>query len=129
MGWRFIPTNRNSKDGSETLFEISHYLTEIVIKPGSPLVGELLKDNEIFSSENVDVVGMAQKNGFARPIPLQYRFAEEDVLLVQSDPSHMQSIVEENGLELLTTASGNFIKPESENEIMLEGANSSHKCN
>ena len=121
MGWRFIPTNRNSKDGSETLFEISHYLTEIVIKPGSPLVGELLKDNEIFSSENVDVVGMAQKNGFARPIPLQYRFAEEDVLLVQSDPSHMQSIVEENGLELLTTASGNFIKPESENEIMLEG--------
>ena len=98
VGWRFIPTNRNSKDGSETLFEISHYLTEIVIKPGSPLVGELLKDNEIFSSENVDVVGMAQKNGFARPIPLQYRFAEEDVLLVQSDPSHMQSIVEETVL-------------------------------
>ena len=64
---------------------------------------------------------MAQKNGFARPIPLQYRFAEEDILLVQSDPSHLQTVVEENGLELLTTASANFVQPQSENEIMLEG--------
>ncbi len=120
IGWRFIPTDRSSKDGT-ALFEISHYLTEIEIKPGSALVGELLKDNEIFGSDQVDVVGMAQKNGFARPIPLQYRFSEEDILLVQGDPSHLQQIVEENGLELLTTASSNFIQPQSDNEIMLEG--------
>ncbi len=120
IGWRFIPKNRSSKDGT-AMFEISHYLTEIEIKPGSALIGELLKDSEIFSSDQVDVVGMAQKNGFARPIPLQYRFAEGDILLVQSDPSHLQQIVEENGLELLTTASSNFIQPQSENEIMLEG--------
>ncbi len=120
IGWRCIPTNRSSKDGT-TLFEISHYLTEIEIKPDSPLVGELLKDNEIFNSDQIDVVGMAQKNGFARPIPLQYRFAEEDILLVQADPSHLQKIVEENKLELLTTASSNFVQPQSENEIMLEG--------
>lgn len=120
IGWRFIPTDRSSKDGT-ALFEISHYLTEIEIKPGSALVGELLKDSEVFNSDQIDVVGMAQKNGFARPIPLQYRFSEEDVLLVQGDPSHLQQLVEENGLELLTTASSNFIQPQSENEIMLEG--------
>lgn len=120
IGWRCIPTDRTSKDGT-ALFEISHYLTEIEIKPGSALVGELLKDNEVFNSDQIDVVGMAQKNGFARPIPLQYRIAEEDILLVQGDPSHLQQIVEENGLELLTTASNNFIQPQSENEIMLEG--------
>lgn len=120
IGWRFIPTDRSSKDGTAT-FEISHYLTEIEIKPDSTLVGELFKDNEIFNSDQIDVVGMAQKNGFARPIPLQYRFSEEDILLVQGDPSHLQEIVEEHGLELLTTASSNFIQPQSENEIMLEG--------
>ncbi len=120
IGWRFIPTDRSSKDGT-ALFEISHYLTEIEIKPGSALVGELLKDSEVFNSDQIDVVGMAQKNGFARPIPLQYRFSEEDILLVQGDPSHLQQLVEENGLELLTTASTNFIQPQSENEIMLEG--------
>jgi len=69
IGWRFIPTDRSSHDGSKALFEISHYLTEIEIKPDSPLVGELLKDSEIFNSDQIDVVGMAQKNGFARPIP------------------------------------------------------------
>ena len=121
IGWRLIPTDRSSKDGSKALFEISHYLTEIEIKPGSPIIGELLKDNDIFASDQIDVVGMAQKNGFARPIPLQYRFAEEDILLVQGDPSHLQTIVEENGLVLLTTASGNFVQPQSDNEIMLEG--------
>jgi len=121
LGWRLIPTDRSSKDGSKALFEISHYLTEIEIKPGSALIGELLKDNETFNSDQIDIVGMAQKNGFARPLPLQYRFAEEDILLVQGDPSHLQTIVEENGLALLTTASSNFVQPQSENEIMLEG--------
>jgi len=121
IGWRLIPTDRSSKDGSKALFEISHYLTEIEIKEGSPLIGELLKDSETFMSDQVDVVGMAQKNGFARPIPLQYRFAQDDILLVQGDPSHLQEIVEDNGLLLLTTASGSFVKPQSENEIMLEG--------
>ena len=120
IGWRCIPTNRSSKDGT-SLFEISHYLSEIEIKPGSALIGELLKDNEIFNSDQIDVVGMAQKNGFARPIPLQYRFSEEDILLVQADPSHLQQIIEDNRLELLTTASSNFVQPQSENEIMLEG--------
>ena len=50
IGWRFIPTDRSSKDGSKALFEISHYLTEIEIKSGSPLIGELFKDSEIFNS-------------------------------------------------------------------------------
>jgi len=121
VGWRFIPKHRSVNDGSKDLFEISHYLTEIEIKEGSPMIGQLLKDNEEFNSDQIDIVGMAQKNGFARPIPLQYRFAQDDILLVQGDPSHLQSLVEENGLELLTTASGNFIQPQSENEIMLEG--------
>ena len=121
IGWRFIPSDRSSKDGSKASFEISHYLTEIEIKDGSALVDELLLDNEAFMSDQIDVVGIAQKNGFARPLPRQYQFSVGDILLVQGDPSHLQTVVEENGLELLTSASNSFIQPQSDKEIMLEG--------
>ncbi len=121
IGWRLIPSDRSSKDGSKALFEISHYLTEIEIGAESPLVDELITDIEVLNTDQVDVVGMAQKNGFARPVPGEYRLAVGDILLVQGDPSHLQTLVEENGLILLTSASGNFIQPQSDKEIMLEG--------
>jgi len=121
IGWRLIPTDRNSKDGSKSLFEISHYLTEIEVGEDSPLVKKLISDIDVLNTEQVDVVGMAQKNGFARPIPREYTLAAGDILLVQGDPSHLQTLVEENGLTLLTSASGNFVQPQSDKEIMLEG--------
>ena len=121
IGWRLIPSDRSSGDGSKALFEISHYLTEIEVKEGSALVGEVLIENDIFKSDQVDVVGIAKKNGFARPLPRQYQIAVGDILLVQGDPSHLQTVVEENGLELLTSASSSFVQPQSDKEIMLEG--------
>jgi di/tricarboxylate transporter len=121
VGWRLIPAGRSSGDGAKSLFEISHYLTEIEIKPDSPLVGQLFRDNEAFASEKIDIVGFAQKNGFPRPLPRKYVFTANDILLVQGDPSHLQTLVEENGLELLTSASSAFVHPESDKEIMLEG--------
>ncbi len=121
IGWRLIPSDRSSGDGSKALFEISHYLTEIEVKEGSALVGEVLIENDIFKSDQVDVVGIAKKNGFARPLPRQYQIAVDDILLVQGDPSHLQTVVEENGLELLTSASSSFVQPQSDKEIMLEG--------
>jgi len=121
VGWRLIPAGRSSGDGSKSLFEISHYLTEIEIKPDSPLVDQLFRDNEAFASDQIDVVGFAQKNGFARTLPRKYVFSAHDILLVRGDPSHLQELVEENGLELLTSASDSFVQPQSDKEIMLEG--------
>jgi di/tricarboxylate transporter len=121
IGWRLIPADRSSRDGSKALFEISHYLTEIEVNAESELVEQLISDIDALNSEQIDVVGMAQRNGFARPIPRAYRLAAGDILLVQGDPSHLQTLVEENGLTLLTSASSNFIQPQSDNEIMLEG--------
>jgi di/tricarboxylate transporter len=121
IGWRLIPTGRNNQGGDKPTFEISNYLTEVQVQPESPLIGTLLISNEVFSSENIDVVGFAQKNGFARQLPRQYRFTEGDVLLIQADPSYLQSMLDEQGLELLTSASDSFVQPQSENEVMLEG--------
>ncbi len=126
VGWRLIPTGRGNQGGDKPTFEISHYLTEVQVQPESPLIGSLLISNEIFSSDNIDVVGFAQKNGFARTLPRQYRFTEGDVLLIQADPSYLQSLLEEQGLELLTSASESFVQPQSENEVMLEGVVSQH---
>lgn len=121
LGWRLIPTGRSSGGSSKSLFEISHYLTEIEIKPESPLVNQLFRDNEAFASDQIDVVSYAKRNGFARPLPRKYVFAANDILLVRGDPSHLQALVEEYGLELLTSASASFVQPESDKEIMLEG--------
>ncbi len=126
IGWRLIPTGRGSQGGNKPSFEISHYLTEVQVKEDSPLIDTLLISNEAFNSDNIDVVGFAQKNGFARTLPRQYRFTEGDVLLIQADPGNLQSMLEEQGLELLTSASGSFVQPQSENEVMLEGVVSQH---
>ncbi|OED39186.1 potassium transporter TrkA [Chromatiales bacterium (ex Bugula neritina AB1)] len=121
IGWRLIPADRSSGDGSKALFEISHYLTEIEVKPESSLIGEPIANIEAFNSEQIDIVGFAQKNGFARPLPRDYQFTAGDILLVQGDPAHLQSVVEEHALALMTSASNSFVPPESDKEIMLEG--------
>jgi len=121
VGWRLIPSGRSSANGSKSLFEISHYLSEIEIKPDSPLVDQLFRDNEAFASDQIEIVGIAQENGFPRTLPRKYVFTANDILLVHCDPSQLQTLVEENGLKLLTSASNSFVHPQSDKEIMLEG--------
>lgn len=121
IGWRLIPADRLSESGSEANFEISHYLTEIQVDEDSPLLEELMMSQASFSSEHIDVVGVAKQHGFAKPLPKRYRFTAGDILLVQGDPAHLQSLVEDQGLSLLTGSSDYFDQPQSENQIMLEG--------
>ena len=121
IGWRLIPADRLSESGSEANFEISHYLTEIQVDEDSPLLEVLMMSQASFSSEHIDVVGVAKQHGFAKPLPKRYRFTAGDILLVQGDPAHLQSLVEDQGLSLLTGSSDYFDQPQSENQIMLEG--------
>lgn len=121
LGWRLIPAARTRQQDSGSGFEISHYITEIAIEEGSPLVGTPLSTSEAFESEQVDVVAVAHRAGYAKPVPRRYRFATGDVLLVQGDPAHLQSVVEQHGLKLLSDASEKFTEMQSEDEILLEG--------
>jgi len=92
IGWRLIPGGRGNRGGGKGSFEISHYLTEVQVKADSPLIGQPLEGNEVFNNENLDVIGFAQNNGFARPPDRHYLFAEGDILLLQADPAYLQEI-------------------------------------
>ena len=121
IGWRLIPANRNSSDASQAMFEISEYLTELELQDDSPLIGKLLSDSDAFDPDQIDIVGVAARNDTVQPLPHHYRFRTGDILLVQGDPAHLESIVEASGFKLLTSASELFVQPQSDREIMLEG--------
>jgi len=121
VGWRLIPKDRSSKDGSKALFEITHYLQEIEVKEDSPLINTLIRECADFNNDQIDVVRIARNNSFAKELTSEYQFTAGDILLVQSDPTHLQQLAEQYGMKLLTTASDSFIEPDSERAIMLEG--------
>ena len=121
VGWRLIPSDRSSNDGSKAAFEVSNYLTELEVAEDSPLIGERLEDNPEFDIEHIDIVGLVRKYGFSRPMPRGYLVTAGDILLVQGDPTNLQSLVDEFGFVLLNSSSEAQAEDAPKNTVMLEG--------
>ena len=67
LGQRLIPDRRSPEDLTAT-FDLSDYLTDVVIREGSPLIGSQLKDLELLRELEIDVIEI-RRDGERRPLP------------------------------------------------------------
>jgi len=100
LGWRLIPKERLEQNSAEKLFEVGDYLTEALVGEESNSVGERLGGLVEKDDGNIEIIGVAGK---------------------RRDPADLKPFLETHNLELQTSATSQFIEPDPENEVMIEG--------
>lgn len=121
IGWHLIPKERRAKNAPQQLFAIDDYLTEVRIPEDSPLIGKPLASLEALDSENTDVIGLARGRGRAMATPADYTLAKDDVLILRADPKGVKDLIDQEGLELVTSATQAFYDLTSDDLKLAEG--------
>lgn len=120
IGWRLIPKDRLKSNSAKQLFQIDNYLAELLIPAGSDLCGQAVQNVAAFKDGRIEVVGVATRQTYARPIEALHVMQEQEILLVRCDPQEIRELLDKHQLELLNTATEVFNQPDVHDGIMLE---------
>lgn len=101
VGWRLIPRRNNDNNAGE-LFEISAYLTELIVPETCKFAGRPLHDLLAAVKDDADVmvIGLV-RNERREAMPSIYEvLKEEDILLVEADSDSLKTFLDVSKLEL-----------------------------
>lgn len=122
IGWRLIPKNRMTKNASLNLFEIQSYLTEISVNENCQYIGHPLKDLPMFKGQDrTEILGVANATSTARNVNLNYKVAAGDIFIVRADPTEIKPLLDNNGFDLLNSATHIYEEPDAHTTMLMEG--------
>jgi len=101
FGWRLIPKESYKKPGTESLFSIDEYLTEIRIPNDCKLIGETISNIKNFTDNRlliISVIGKDEK--ISTPIQ-SHRIVEGDRFQIQADPVELKLMMDEYNIRLI----------------------------
>jgi di/tricarboxylate transporter len=99
---RWLP-NRPSANEAPMLqrYGLGNYISEIIIPPGSSLVGQSLQSSQLQRKFDMDVLELVRNDThFSQPLAHKILLAG-DILIVRSRPECLLRIKEEKGIEIL----------------------------
>ncbi|GAA0664869.1 SLC13 family permease [Natronoarchaeum mannanilyticum] len=101
VGWWLTPERIKAEEDLTSDFELSEYLTEVVVREESPLVGQTVREALASMEEDVDVVQLIRDNRtFGEPLG-QKVIRGGDVFVVRTDRESLIDVSEGEGLDLL----------------------------
>lgn len=121
LGWRLIPKERLEQNSAEKLFEVGDYLTEVLVAEESNSISSRLGDLVEKDDGNIEIIGVAGKKRFVQVGRPSYRISAGDILILRADPADLKPFLETHDLVLQTSATSQFIEPDPDNEVMIEG--------
>jgi di/tricarboxylate transporter len=100
FGWRLLPIRGKAQD-SDAPFQVEDYLSELHVLEKSALVGKTLAEIEETSEGSISVTAIIRE-GRRRYTPARHwRIFADDILMVESNPQDLQSLVQTAGVELV----------------------------
>ncbi|MGM0526047.1 MAG: SLC13 family permease [Pseudomonadota bacterium] len=91
---------RSGKTKSESLYDVSSYLTELYVPEESEFIGKTLYELESRSEEDFVIVAL-QRGDTRWSAPARYqRLEANDVLIVEANAETIQQVIDGTGLEL-----------------------------
>ena len=100
IGPKIIPERKSPSAGLQD-FELNDYVSEVVVSPRSPLIGQTLRQSRLQRKYDVDILEIIRNGAHFEP-PLSDRTLEAgDVLLVRSSTDELLNIRDQRGLALL----------------------------
>ena len=101
LGWRFIPKKSYKKPGSESVFSIDEYITEIRIPENCKLLGLKINEVEKFTDDKLSIIGTINDKGDLNKVNDNYIIKEDDKFLIKTDPVDLKLMM--NDLEIRFT--------------------------
>ena len=98
IGWRFIPKGSYKKSGTESLFSIDAYITEIRIPKGCKFIEKKVNEIEKYTEERLTIIGYISNNGNIYPLQDDQVIGEGDRFQIQADPVELKLMMDEYGL-------------------------------
>ncbi|HEY3916927.1 MAG TPA: SLC13 family permease [Stellaceae bacterium] len=100
FGWRLLPIRGKGQDSDEP-FQVEDYLSEVRVPDRSPLAGKTVAEFETTSEGSVNVTTIIRE-GRRRYTPAgHWRIFAGDILIVESNPQDLHSLVRGSALELV----------------------------
>lgn len=100
VGPRLAPPRRGSGPPEER-YGLTGYLAEVVVEPGSPLIGQPIGSSDLRYAYDVEVLRVHREGRWRAENIVDVELAEGDVLLVSATPEELVHILEERGLQPL----------------------------
>ncbi|MFW6381750.1 MAG: SLC13 family permease [Bacillota bacterium] len=125
LGRRLIPARISAKEEITEEYEMGNYLTEVVIKKGSPLIGKTI--DEAFSEfdykqEDIDLVELKKRGqSFVEPLGNKY-FDQDDHLIIRTDQNTLLKVLNDQRLQLVPgiTVTQEYLEQEDESQKVIE---------
>jgi di/tricarboxylate transporter len=103
IGRRLIP-DRQPADTLLDRYSLREYITEVVLLPDSPLIGQTVQEAQLGLEFDINIIGMI-RDGVNIPLPAATReLLEGDVLLVSGNVPTLLSLMEQKGWKLVPEA-------------------------
>lgn len=101
FGYRLLPGAQKPRTAPEDLFKVEDYISEVRIPGGSSVIGKTVADLEAMSEGDVDVAAIIREK-VRRYVPTaNWTLYEGDILVLESDPHALQTLVNRAKLELV----------------------------
>lgn len=127
IGIKLIPARRSADSLTED-YELKDFLTEIIIQPGSPLLGKRIFDTPLVTELSLEVVEISDAKGTLW-LPDDYELLEEnDTVLVRGSASDIMQLKQMQGVTFKQTFDVDDIDLKSNETALVEvviGPNSS----
>ncbi len=117
IGWRFLPKRQSAE--SNDMFEIDNYITEVLIKKDSDLIGiTVSKVNEQLKTE-VLILGIIRNNIRIHAPPPWEELQEGDFLILEADTDDLKKITDS---KRATLAEGKHIRKTAKGSAIIHTA-------
>ena len=100
IGWRFIPKGSYKKPGTESLFSIDEYITEIRIPKDCKFISKKVSEIEKYTEDRLAIIGCISNNGNIYTPRHGQIIGEGDRFQIQADPVDLKLMMDEYGLRL-----------------------------
>jgi di/tricarboxylate transporter len=100
IGWRLIPRDGRKKAGSDTLFQIDDYVTEIRVPEDCKEVGRTVGEFAEECGDKLELIAFVRKNGKVVPTNQDGIISPDSRFLAKADPNDLQEVLEEHGFRL-----------------------------
>ncbi len=99
LGWRLIPVRR-SKSDEEEMFELSEYITELIVPEESSLVGERVHQLEQMEGVELTVVNLLRNQRSFPALHANHTLRSGDSIVVRADAEDLEELLKNTDLEL-----------------------------
>ena len=99
IGWRLIPKHRKQARNTDSLFEITDYITEAHVTDESPLVGKTISRKQIKEWGDFSIIGIIRNNQRRMSLNHEIVIQSGDILIMEADAATLKNLIESLKLE------------------------------